>query len=71
MSTPPARLDCDAYQSSGDINTQNNAERGFAVFAMLVGATTFGFIIGMISDIIQNSNIEKVRKKDPRWLIIP
>jgi len=48
----------------GDINTQNNLERGFAVFAMLVGATTFGFIIGCISDIIQTSNIEKVKRKD-------
>jgi len=48
----------------GDINTQNNAERAFAVFAMLVGATTFGFIIGCISDIIQTSNIEKVKRKE-------
>ena len=43
----------------GDINTQNNAERGFAVFAMLVGATTFGFIIGCISDIIQTRTLKK------------
>jgi len=48
----------------GDINTSNDIERGFAVFAMIIGASAFGYTIGIISDLIQNSNVEKVRKRE-------
>lgn len=48
----------------GDINTQNDEERGFAVLAMCVGASAFGYTIGIISDLMQNSNIEKVKKRE-------
>jgi CRP-like cAMP-binding protein len=47
----------------GDINTQNDKERGFAVFAMCVGASAFGYTIGIISDLVQNSDIVAVEKK--------
>merc|ERR1719502_572426 len=47
----------------GDINTQNDKERGFAVFAMCVGASAFGYTIGIISDLVQNSDIVLVEKR--------
>jgi hypothetical protein len=47
----------------GDINTQNDSERAFAVFAMCVGASAFGYTIGIISDLVQNSDIVAVEKK--------
>jgi len=48
----------------GDINTQNDKERAFAVFAMCVGASAFGYTIGIISDLVQNSDIVAVEKKN-------
>jgi hypothetical protein len=41
----------------GDINTQNNYEVAFTVFAMCVGASAFGYTIGIISDRVQNAEI--------------
>jgi CRP-like cAMP-binding protein len=33
----------------GDINTQSNTERAFCILVMFLGATTFGFMLGMVS----------------------
>jgi hypothetical protein len=41
----------------GDINTQNDAERAYAVFVMLVGASTFGYTVGMISLMVESVDI--------------
>jgi hypothetical protein len=41
----------------GDINTQNDAERAYAVLVMLVGASTFGYTVGMISLLVEQVDI--------------
>jgi CRP-like cAMP-binding protein/voltage-gated potassium channel Kch len=33
----------------GDINTQSDTERAFCILVMFLGATTFGFMLGMVS----------------------
>jgi hypothetical protein len=49
----------------GDINTQNPTEQSYAIFVMLIGATTFGYTLGMVSSLVANidpSAIAKARK---------
>jgi len=41
----------------GDINTQNSTERGYAVLVMLIGASIFGYTVGMMSVLVQSSDI--------------
>jgi hypothetical protein len=48
----------------GDINTQNNYEVAFTVFAMCVGASAFGYTIGIISDRVQNAEIWVVGQRN-------
>ena len=40
----------------GDITPDSDIERGFAVVAMLVGATVFGYVMGNIGSIVSQSN---------------
>jgi CRP-like cAMP-binding protein len=40
----------------GDINTQNPSEQGYAIFVMLIGASTFGYTLGMVSALVANIN---------------
>merc|ERR1719261_1346620 len=40
----------------GDINTQNDTERWFAVLVMLIGASIFGYTVGMMSIMVQTSD---------------
>merc|ERR1711953_767084 len=36
----------------GDITPTNDAERGFAMFAMIIGASFYGYAVGAISSIV-------------------
>jgi CRP-like cAMP-binding protein len=38
----------------GDINVANDLERGFAIFAMLIGASVFGYVIGNVTVMMEN-----------------
>ena len=40
----------------GDITPDSDIERGYAVIAMLVGATVFGYVMGNIGTIVSQSN---------------
>ena len=42
----------------GDINTANDFERGYAIFAMLVGATVFGYVIGNVTVMMENIDMQ-------------
>jgi len=47
----------------GDIGTKNNSERAYAIFVMLIGSSTFGYTLGMMSSMVQNSDVEAAEKK--------
>ena len=38
----------------GDINVTNDAERLFAIFSMLIGASVFGYVIGNVTVMMEN-----------------
>ncbi|CAM9123551.1 unnamed protein product, partial [Chrysoparadoxa australica] len=48
----------------GDVNTSNNLERGFAVLSMIVGASVFGYIIGNVTVIVENFNVEEAIERE-------
>eukprot|EP00621_Florenciella_sp_RCC1693_P015298 CAMPEP_0182550602 /NCGR_PEP_ID=MMETSP1323-20130603/41989_1 /TAXON_ID=236787 /ORGANISM="Florenciella parvula, Strain RCC1693" /LENGTH=60 /DNA_ID=CAMNT_0024762147 /DNA_START=21 /DNA_END=200 /DNA_ORIENTATION=- len=42
----------------GDINTANDTERIYAIFGMLVGATVFGYVIGNVTVMMENIDMQ-------------
>ena len=42
----------------GDINTSNDTERVFCIFAMLVGASVFGYVIGNVTVMMESFDMQ-------------
>jgi CRP-like cAMP-binding protein len=40
----------------GDITPQTDSEKGFVIFAMVIGGSMFGYVLGNVSDVIANRN---------------
>jgi hypothetical protein len=53
----------------GDINCSNTTERAFAVWGIIIGASTFGYILGNVTSIMESFNVE-VSKTDTLKLLV-
>lgn len=42
----------------GDINSSSDLERGCAIVGMIAGATVFGYIIGNVTVIMENFDVQ-------------
>lgn len=48
----------------GDVNPSNDRERAFAVVAILLGATTFGYVIGKVAMLVESLDMESAIRRD-------
>lgn len=48
----------------GDIAAVNNYEKVFAVFAMILGGTVFGYIVGSMASLFGRYNSAEAKYKD-------
>jgi len=42
----------------GDVKAISNAERGLSIFAMLLGASVFGYVIGNVTVMMENFDLQ-------------
>jgi hypothetical protein len=52
----------------GDINCSNSTERAFALWGIILGASTFGYILGNVTAIMESFNVEVSRTDTLNWL---
>ena len=48
----------------GDVNAVNTAERVMALFAMLVGASIFGYVVGNVTMVVESINQQATLRKE-------
>ena len=48
----------------GDLGLANNSEMIFAIFAMIVGGSCFGYILGNVTSILENLNVAETLRAE-------